>query len=144
MANNNIRVALLGLGEVGQAFAEHLLEKIQEHGAPVQIVAVADRKIDSPVALGFSQNGVPVYADALDVTKLGDQVDIIFDLTNNSRVQQELRLRMLESKNRHTIIANEVMARLLWCFFNEKTTFNTVAALGKSNARPQPAAQHPS
>jgi len=118
---NKIRVALLGLGEVGEVFAEHLLEKIQEHNAPVQIVAVADHHTDSPVALGFSQNGVPVFKDAIDVVKLGDQVDIIFDLTNNSRLRQDLRLKLLESKNKHTIIATEVFARLLWCFFGEKT-----------------------
>jgi len=119
--NNKIRVALLGLGEVGQIFAEHLLEKIQEHNAPVQIVAVADHHTDSPVALGFSQNGVPVFKDAVEVIKLGDQVDIIFDLTNDSRLRQDLRLKLLESKNKHTIIATEVFARLLWCFFGEKT-----------------------
>lgn len=118
---NKIRVALLGLGEVGQIFAEHLLEKIQEHDAPVEIVAVADRHTDSPVALGFSQNGVPVFKDALEVVKLGDKVDIIFDLTHDSRLRQELRLKLLETKNKHTIIATEVFARLLWCFFGEKT-----------------------
>jgi len=125
---NKIRVALLGLGEVGQTFAEHFLEKIQEHGAPVQIVAVADRDFDSPVALGFAQNGVPVYKDALEVTKLGDQVDIIFDLTNNSRLRQELRLKLLETKNKHTLIATEVVARLLWCFFDEKTPLKSAGA----------------
>lgn len=118
---NKIRVALLGLGETGQTFAEHLLEKIQEHGAPVEIVAVADRHLDSPVALGFSQNGVPVFTEALDVVKLGDKVDIIFDLTHDGHLRQQLRLKLLDAKNKHTIIATEVFARLLWCFFGEKT-----------------------
>ncbi len=121
----NIRIALLGLGEVGQTFAEHFLEKIQEHGAPVKIVAVADYNTESPVALGFSQNGVPVFKDALDVTKLGDQVDIIFDLTGSSKTRQELRQRLLETKNRHTVIATEVVANLLWCFFDEKMQLHT-------------------
>lgn len=121
----NIRVALLGLGEVGQTFAEHFLEKIQEHGAPVKIVAVADHNTESPVALGFSQNGVPVFKDALEVTRLGDQVDIIFDLTGSAKTRQELRLRLLETKNRHTVIATEVVANLLWCFFDEKLQLRT-------------------
>lgn len=117
---NNIRVALLGLGEVGQTFAEHFLEKIQEHGAPVEIVAVADRDIESPFVLGFSQNGVPVFKNPLDVVQLGDKVDIIFDLTHDARLRQELRLKLLEAKNKHTVIATEIFARLLWCFFDEK------------------------
>lgn len=116
--NNKIRVALLGLGEIGQTFAEQFLEKIQEHGAPVEIVAVADHDIESPVALGFAQNGVPVYQNATDVTGLGENVDIIFDLTGSSRLRQELRLRLLETKNKHTVIATEVFANLLWYFFN--------------------------
>lgn len=125
---NTIRIALLGLGEVGQTFAEHFLEKIQEHGAPVQIVAVADRDTESPFALGFSQNGIPVFKDALEVVKLGDKVDIIFDMTHDPRLRQELRLKLLESKNKHTIIATEVFARLLWCFFDEKTQLESSAS----------------
>lgn len=125
--SSKIRIALLGLGEVGQTFAEHFLEKIQEHGAPVEIVAVADHHTDSPVALGFAQSGVPVYKDALEVIKLGENVDIIFDLTNNSRLRQELRLKLLETKNRRTVIATEVFANLLWYFFDEPIQLRTAA-----------------
>jgi len=125
--SKKIRVALLGLGEVGQTFAEHFLEKIQEHGAPVQIVAVADHNTESPFALGFSQNGVPVFKDALEVVTLGDKVDIIFDITNDPKLRQELRHKLLESKNKHTVIATEVFARLLWCFFDEKIQFDSSA-----------------
>lgn len=115
-----IRVALVGLGNVGEVFAEHLLAKIQEGGMPIEIVAVADRHLDSPIALGFSQNKVPTYADALDVTKLGDKVDIIFELTGNSSVRKDLRSKLMESKNHHTVIAPAVVAQLLWCFFDEE------------------------
>jgi homoserine dehydrogenase len=116
---DTIRVALLGLGDIGEAFAEQFLAKIQEHGAPVEIVAVADHHPDSPVALGFSQSGVPVFRDALEVTSLGDKIDIIFDLTGNSRLRQELRLKLIETRNQHTVIATEVLARLLWHFFEQ-------------------------
>lgn len=81
---------------------------------------MADRNTESPVALGFSQNGVPVFKDALEVTRLGDQVDIIFDLTGSTKTRQELRLRLLETKNQHTLIATEVFANLPWCFFDDK------------------------
>lgn len=122
---NKIRIALLGLGEVGQTFAEHFLEKIQEHGAPVEIVAVGDRNTESAFALGFSQNGVPVFKNPLDVVQLGDKVDIIFDMTHDPRLRQELRLKLLQAKNKHTVIATEVFARLLWCFFDEKDQLST-------------------
>ena len=125
---NNIRIALLGLGEVGQTFAEHFLEKIQEHGAPVEIVAIGDRDTESPFALGFSQNGIPVFKNPLEVVKLGDKVDIIFDMTHDPQLRQELRLKLLEAKNKHTVIATEVFAKLLWCFFDEKNQLESYAS----------------
>lgn len=114
-----IRIALLGLGDVGEKFAEHFLEIMQEGGKPIEIVAVAHHDLESPVALGFQQNRVPVYKDAVDVVKLGEKVDIIFDLTDDPKTRQALRQGLQKSNNRHTVIAPEVMANLLWMFFGE-------------------------
>ncbi len=118
--SNKIRVALLGLGNVGENFAEHFLEQIQEGHRPIEIVAVAHHHTDSPVALGFAQSGVPVYEDATEVINMGENVDIIFDLTGNDEVRQNLRKGMMDSGNKHTVIAPEVFANLLWMFFGEE------------------------
>ncbi len=112
-----VRVALLGLGEVGEKFAEHFLEKIQEQHANVEIVAVASRDLDSPVAMGFSHSKVPVFEDALEVVSMGAKVDIIFDLTGDPDLRRKLRVALQESHNHHTVIAPEVVAHLLWNFF---------------------------
>lgn len=117
---NKIRVAILGLGSVGEVFSENFLEKIQEQHANVEIVAVATKHLDSPVALGFAHSNVPVFEDALKVIELGENVDIIFDLTGNADLRQALRNQLLSSNNRHTVIAPEVFARLLWNFFGEE------------------------
>ena len=114
-----VKVALLGLGEVGETFAEHFLEKIQEEHVKVEIVAAAHRNLESPVALGFIQNGVPVFENALDVVSMGAKVDIIFDLTGDPDLRKKLRAAMQESHNQHTVIAPEVVAHLLWNFFGE-------------------------
>jgi homoserine dehydrogenase len=127
-----IKVALVGLGDVGETFAENFLEKIQESRMPIEIVAVADRHLDSPIAMGFAQNNVPVFSNALDVVSMGDKVDIIFDLSGNNSVRQDLRLRLMESKNHHTVLAPEVFARLLWFFFDTSSeiTDNRAASSG--------------
>lgn len=122
--SEKINIALLGLGAVGEEFAEHFLEIIQEGGKPVDIVAVASRHLDSPVALGFQQSGVPVFEDALEVVKMGDKVDIIFDLTGNADTRAALRKGLQEADNRHTVIAPEVMAKLLWMFFGEDVSLS--------------------
>lgn len=117
--SEKIRIALLGLGNVGQDFAEHFLEIIQEGKKPVEIVAVAHHHLDSPVALGFQQSGVRVFENALDVVQLGESVDIIFDLTGDTGTRFALRQALMTSNNRHTVIAPEVVARLMWMFFDE-------------------------
>lgn len=117
--SNVVKVALLGLGEVGEKFAEHFLEKIQEQHANVEIVAVASRDLESPVALGFIHSKVPVFKDALEVVTLGPKVDIIFDLTGDPELRRKLRAALQESHNQHTVIAPEVVAHLLWNFFGE-------------------------
>ena len=119
--SDKIKVALLGLGNVGQDFAENFLEIIQEGGKPVEIVAVAHHDKSSPVALGFQQSGVKFYENAVDVVEMGEDVDIIFDLTGNADTRQALRQGMQASNNRHTVIAPEMMAKLLWMFFDNAT-----------------------
>jgi homoserine dehydrogenase len=114
-----VKVALLGLGEVGEKFAEHFLEKIQEENVKVEIVAVAHRDMESPVALGFIHSKVPVFQDAMEVVSLGSKVDIIFDLTGDPELRKKLRIALQDSHNQHTVIAPEVVAQLLWNFFGE-------------------------
>lgn len=125
-----IKVALLGLGSVGQEFAENFLEIIQEGKKDVEIVAVAHHDKESAVALGFQQNGVKFFEDAGDVVKLGEEVDIIFDLTGNSDTRQSLRKGMMDTHNRHTVIAPEMMARMLWMFFDGNGNLSTAKAGG--------------
>lgn len=125
-----IKVALLGLGNVGQEFAEHFLEIIQEGKKEVEIVAVAHHDKDSAVALGFQQSGVKFFEDAREVVKLGEEVDIIFDLTGNNDTRQALRQGMVESNNKHTVIAPEIMARLLFMFFDSDVKMGTSKAGG--------------
>ncbi|MCA1978560.1 MAG: hypothetical protein LDL19_04920 [Thiobacillus sp.] len=115
----SVKVALLGLGEVGEKFAEHFLEKIQEDRVNVEIVAVAHHNPDSPVAMGFAHSKVPVFRDAMEVLSMGAKVDIIFDLTGDPELRKKLRVGLQDTHNHHTVIAPEVVAHLLWNFFGE-------------------------
>jgi len=116
--SDKIRIALLGLGEIGQEFAENFLNIIQEAGKPIEIAAVAHDDLDSPVVLGFQHSKVPVFKDATDVIDMGESIDIIFDLTGNTETRQLLRQGLMKSDNKHTVIAPEIVAKLLWMFFD--------------------------
>ncbi len=130
--SEKIKIALLGLGSVGEDFAEAFLEMIQEGGKPVEIAAVAHRHLDSAVALGFQQNGVPVFENALGVVEMGEEIDIIFDLTGDKNTRAELRKSMQKSNNKHTVIAPELIAKLLWMFVDDTVGFKNLKEGGYS------------
>ena len=114
-----INVALLGLGRIGQQFADSLAKHIAEGDKPIKIVAVAEQDPNSEAAKKFAGDNVPVYTDATEIADLGDKVDIIFDLTGVHSVRQALRDKLQEMDNHHTVIVPEVFARLLWSFLEE-------------------------
>jgi len=130
--SKNIKIALLGLGEVGQEFAQAFLEMIQEAGKPIEIAAIAHRHLDSAVALGFQQSGVPAFENAQGIIDMGDKIDIIFDLTGDAETRSELRAGLQTSNNRHTIIAPEMIAKLLWMFFDDNDGLQNLSGGGYS------------
>jgi len=116
---NTINVALLGLGRIGNQFATTLADHIKTGDKPIKIVAVAEHDPQSNAAEKFKNDGIAVYTDAVDVAEMGEQVDIIFDLTGVPSVRQALRIKLQESGNYHTVLVPEVFARLLWSFLEQ-------------------------
>jgi predicted dehydrogenase len=117
--SENIKVALLGLGRIGEQFANSLSSHIEGGNKPIKIVAVAERDPESPAAKKFAAEGVKVFTDAAEIASLGDQVDIIFDLTGVPAVRQTLREALMAADNRHSVIVPEVFARMLWSFLED-------------------------
>jgi len=113
--NNSIRVALVGMGKAGQTFAEHF-QKSRERGVPLEIVAVSG---SDPVTNDWSHRGARVYKDACEITALGEQVDVIFDLSGDRAMRQQLRLALLKNQNMHTVLVSETIARLMWFCLGE-------------------------
>lgn len=122
--SGTINVALLGLGRIGQQFTASLAAHINEGKRPIKIVAVAERDPNSPAAKKFAADGVPVYTDALEILKLGEAVDIIFDLTGVPSVRQAMRDKLQDLENFHTVLVPEVFARLLWSFLEDGVELN--------------------
>jgi len=114
--SENINVALVGLGRIGQQFALSLASHIKEGDKPITIIAVAEQDPNSEAAKQFADEGVSVFTDAAEIAALGDHLDIIFDLTGVPAVRQALREKLQETGNRNTVIVPEVFARLLWSF----------------------------
>lgn len=102
-------IAIVGLGTLGSAFLEELLGQPNEG---VEIVAVVEKNKTAGLALAETRGIRNLSLDEL-IAK-GDKLDILFDLTGVSEVRQEIRDKLRASGNRHTIVATENIARMVW------------------------------
>lgn len=120
-----IKVAIAGLGRVGSRFFWRLLEK---DGDGVRVVAVADRHPDPEIREEVSQRGIKWYRDAVEMVKAEPFVDIVFDLTGSPETRRRMRETLFTSGNRHTILAPEIVAFLIWAFIGEELALPQVHA----------------
>jgi predicted dehydrogenase len=102
-------IAIVGLGKMGSAFLAELLGQSNE---AVEIVAVAEIADTAGLALAKSRRIRNVSIDQL--IAMGEDLDILFDLTGDDQVRQELRDKLQATGNRHTIVAAENIARMVW------------------------------
>ncbi len=102
-------IAIVGLGKVGAAFLEELLGQPNQS---VEIVAVVENNNTAGLALAKARGIARLTLDEL--IAMGDELDILFELTNVVAVRQELRDKLRAAGNHHTIIATENIARMIW------------------------------
>ncbi len=103
-----IRIVLIGAGETGTPLLRQLLA-----ASFVKVVGVADLSDQMPGIQLAKEHGVTTTNDFMSLVRLGDEVDIVIDVTGVAKVRDELRRYMQESGNRHTIIMHELIAVLL-------------------------------
>jgi predicted dinucleotide-utilizing enzyme len=106
-------IAIIGLGRVGSAFLDAMLQKEQN----INLVCVAERA-DTPAKALAVANGVKI-ATLDEIVAMGDKIDIVFELTGMRAIRQELREKLLAANNAHTVIASETVARLIGSLISE-------------------------
>ena len=65
------------------------------------------------------ERGIKICDDH-QIANMGEEVDIIFDMTGDSKSRRSMRMKMLKSGNIHTVIAPEIMAFLIWALLGEE------------------------
>ena len=111
---DNQKIAIIGLGRIGSAFLRNMLGR-RAHG--VELAAVAETG-DTPGRQMAIDAGLPLMT--LDeIVALGAGVDVLFDLTGIPAVRRELRDKLMERDNYHTVIASESIARLIWALTSD-------------------------
>jgi predicted dinucleotide-utilizing enzyme len=102
-------IAIVGLGTMGTAFLKELLGHSNER---VEIVAVAEINKTPGLALAKKHGIKNLSID--DLIAMGSDLNILFDLSGEETVRQEIRDKLRVSGNHHTIVATDNIARMIW------------------------------
>jgi ketol-acid reductoisomerase len=108
-------IAIVGLGEIGGPFLEEIL-RLRDRG--IRVVCAAQNS-DTAGKRRAQEAGIPLKTID-EMIAIGGAIDVIFDLTGNPEVRKEMRTKMQATGNRHTIIAPETMARMLWTVISDE------------------------
>jgi predicted dinucleotide-utilizing enzyme len=110
---NKQNIVIVGLGGIGSAF----LGAIQQKKRSINLVCVAEQA-DKPAKIQAAAAGIKI-ATLDEIIAMGNAIDIIFDLTGIPEVRNELRKKLLATKNNHTMIASETIVRLIWSLISD-------------------------
>lgn len=110
---NKPNIAIIGLGRVGAAFLGDMLLKKQN----VNLVCVAEQA-DTPAKAKAKDAGIKL-ATLDEIVAKGDKLDVIFELTGSATVRKELREKLMAANNQHTVIASDMIARLIGSLIND-------------------------
>lgn len=102
-------IAIAGLGRVGGTFLSRMLKQGDKG---VAVVAVAEPK-DTEGRRLAQEKGIPVVTLG-GLVDMGHKVDIVFDLSGDQEVREEIEQRLAEKLNKHTVVANAGVARLVF------------------------------
>ena len=113
MKNQNI--AIIGLNEAGTELFKAMIE-LKNKGVNVLSVSESAFTEGSQLAqeLGINNTSIDKIID------MGEKIDVIFDLTGDRDIRKELRTTLFSSKNQHTVIAPECVARLMYTMISDQ------------------------
>jgi predicted dinucleotide-utilizing enzyme len=107
MNEQAINISIIGLGKIGSAFFDAVRQR-----KTLNLVCVAELT-ETPTKSKAVAAGIKV-ATLDEIVAMGKKIDVIFELTGSQAVRKELRDKLHETRNYHTVVASETIARLIW------------------------------
>lgn len=123
MSIDSHNVAIVGLGRVGTRF----LEKVAEDSESCINVRCVAELLDTPGKDFAKEQGIPVVS-LEGIIEMGTDLDVIFNFTGSDTVTDVLTANLEKSCNRHTKIAQERVARLIWSLIDPEDSLPEVKA----------------
>ena len=111
---NKQNIAIIGLNDAGTELFKAMIE-LKNKGVNVLGVSESVFTEGSQLAqeLGIMNTSIDEIID------MGEKIDVIFDLTGDREIRKELRTTLFSSKNEHTVIAPECVARLMYTMIGD-------------------------
>jgi len=108
MSSDQISVAIIGGGETGTPLLRQFLD-----ADFVELMGIADLDTTAPGMQMAMEHGIATTTDFMDLVRENEALDVVIDVTGVEEVRTSLRKHMEKTSNRHTVIMNEVIVRLL-------------------------------
>lgn len=103
-----VRVAVVGGGRMGAPLIADLMSR-----PFVEFIAVCDVNIESRGATLARDNGIFVTGDVQELAAMGEDIDIIIEVSGDPEVKPQLKNAFILSGNRSTIIMHDLIARMM-------------------------------
>ncbi len=110
-----INIAIIGLGRIGSVLLQQMLN-YKDKGVTISAVAEIS---ETPGKILAREHKIKIK-NLDEIINLGKNVDIIFELTGQYEVRQELRHKLMDNKNFHSVIAPETIAFLICLMLTNK------------------------
>jgi hypothetical protein len=117
MVEDKVRVAFVGGGRTAMPLLEDFLER-----PFIKIVGVADVDPDSPGAVLAREHGIFSTSDALIFATKGDEIDVLFEVSGDPSIKRRLKDAFVSEGNRHTIIVQDLVARMMLSMSEDSET----------------------
>lgn len=112
-----ITIALIGGGRTGTPLLKELIKYPY-----VTIVGVADKDPKAPSIKLAAKNNILTTGNAMDLIKRSAEIDILIEVTGDTRLKKNIKAALAKAGNKRTIIMHDLIARLLTSVCSGKKT----------------------
>lgn len=103
-----VTAAIVGAGRTGTL----LLKELAKVGY-VEMKGVVDLNDQAPGMIEARNMGVYVTTNVDEIAKMGKELDLVIEVTNDPSVKESLKKNFIQTGNSHTIIVHDLVARLM-------------------------------
>jgi len=104
---DTVRIAFVGGGRTSMPLLEDFLKR-----SYIEVIGVADVDPESPGAKFARERGIFFTEHADVLAAKASEIDVIIEVSGDPTVKKTLREAFMAQGNRHTIILQDVVARL--------------------------------